>query len=122
MPAMRSSQTPSLLLGASLVVALLCVVAGLYALSGAGLIRRLPLLRTGLIVIGFVFTLRGIGFVLLLLTVLGILPSQGTILTTAWQSSFVFLLIGLTYLFGLAYGWRALSQPPPKVDQLATAR
>jgi len=35
-----------------MVVALLLVVAGLYGLSGAGLIRRLPLLRTGLIVVG----------------------------------------------------------------------
>lgn len=113
---------PLLLLGASLAVALLCAVAGLYALSGAGLIRRLPLLRTGLIVIGFICTLRGIAFVLLLLTVLEILPSQGPILTTAWQSSFVFLLMGLTYLIGLAYGWRALSQRAPKVDHLATAR
>ena len=113
---------PALLLGASLVVALLFVVAGLYALSGAGLLRQLPLLRTGLIVVGIICTLRGIAFVLLLLTMLGILPSQGPILTTAWQPSFVFLLIGLTYLFGLAYGWRSLGQHAPKVDQLATAR
>jgi hypothetical protein len=111
-----------LLLGASLVVALLCVVAGLYALSGAGLLRRLPLLRTGLLVVGILCTLRGIAFVLLLLTVLGVLPSTGPILTTAWQSSFVFLLIGLSYLFGLAYGWRSISQHAPKVDHLATAR
>jgi putative oxidoreductase len=113
---------PPLLLGSSLGVALLAAVAGLYALSGAGLVRRLPLLRTGLLVVGILCTLCGIAFVLLLLTVLRVLPSQGPILTTAWQSSFVFLLIGLTYLFGLAYGWRALSQPAPKVDQLATAR
>ena len=112
----------ALLLGASLVVGLLCVVAGLYALSGAGLIRRLPLLRTGLLVVGILCTLRGIAFVMLLLTVLGILPSRGPILTTAWQSAFVFLLIGLTYLFGLAYGWRSMSQHAPKVDRLATAR
>jgi hypothetical protein len=59
---------------------------------------------------------------MLLLTVLGILPSQGTILTTVWQSSVGFLVIGLTYLFGLAYGWRSLSQKIPKVDHLATAR
>jgi hypothetical protein len=111
----------SLLLGASLVVALLAAVAGLYALSGAGLIRRLPLLRTGLLMVGILCTLRGIAFVLLLLTVLGMTPSQGVIPSTAWQSSFVFLLIGLSYLFGLAYAWRSLSQNAPKINHLATA-
>ena len=111
-----------LLFGASLVVALLCVVAGLYALSGAGLIRRLPLLRTGLLAVGILCTLRGIAFVSLLLTVLGVLPSQGPIIATAWQSSFVFLLIGLSYLLGLAFGWRALSQPAHKTDRVAIAR
>src|SRR5512140_390067 len=35
-------------------------VFGLYALSGAGYIRRLPLIRTGLIAIGTVYTLRGL--------------------------------------------------------------
>jgi hypothetical protein len=112
---------PALLLGASLVVSVAFTVSGLYGLSGAGLLRRLPLLRTGLIVIGIICTLRGIAFVLLLLTVLGLLPLQGPILRTAWQSSFIFLLIGLTYLVGVAYGWRSLSQPAPKADRLATA-
>ena len=111
-----------LLLGASLVVTLLCVVAGLYALSGAGLIRRLPLLRTGLMVIGIICTLRGIGFVSLVLTGLGVFPSTVPILTTALLSSFVFLLMGLCYLLGLAFGWRSLSPHASKVDHLATAR
>ena len=113
---------PPLLLGASLVVGLLAAVGGLYALSGTGLIRRLPLLRSVLMVIGIISTLRGIGLVTLLLTVLGVIPSQGPIPTTAWQSSFAFLLIGLTYLSGLAYGWRSLSQQVPKVGHFETAR
>ena len=112
----------ALLFGTSLAVALLCVVAGLYALSGAGLLRRLPLLRTGLLIIGIICTLRGFSFILILLTVIGVLPSTGPILPTAWQSSFVFLLMGLSYLFGLAYGWRSLSQHAPKADSLAAAR
>lgn len=33
---------------------------GAYALSGAGRMRRLPLLRIGLVLIGAVFTLRGL--------------------------------------------------------------
>ena len=112
----------ALLLGASLVVALAAAIGGLYALSGAGLVRRLPLLRTVLLLVGILCSLRGISFVMLLLMVVGILPSQGPVPATAWQASFVFLLIGLTYLIGLAYGWRSLSQPAPKVDHFVTAR
>jgi hypothetical protein len=103
-------------------VALLCVVAGLYAFSGAGLIRRLPLLRTGLLVIGLVSLLRGIAFVLLLLAALGILPSQGPVPGTAWWSSLWFLLISLSYLVGLASAWRSLSRPAPERKPFATPR
>jgi hypothetical protein len=41
-------------------LALIFAAFGAYALSGAGRIRRLPLLRLGLVVIGAVFTLRGL--------------------------------------------------------------
>lgn len=47
--------------------ALLCIVCGLfaaafgvYALSGAGKIKKLPLLRTGLIIVTAVYLLRGV--------------------------------------------------------------
>jgi hypothetical protein len=93
---------PPLLLGASLFVALVLAVCGLYGLSGAGLLRRLPLLLSGLIVIGIICPLCGIAIVPLLLTVFGLLPAQ-PIPKTPWQSSFVFLLIRLSFLFGLAY-------------------
>jgi len=51
-----------------LVAAALLILCASYAFSGAGLIRRLPLLRTGLVLIGSVFILRGL--VLIPLTVL----------------------------------------------------
>ena len=41
-------------------LALLFAVWAAYAFSGAGLIRRLPLLRPALVVIGVVYTLRGV--------------------------------------------------------------
>ena len=44
------------------ITALLSLGAA-YAFSGAGLLRRLPLLRTGLAVIGCAFLARGLGFV-----------------------------------------------------------
>jgi hypothetical protein len=105
-----------------LVVALLAAIAGLYALSGVGLLRRLPQQRTGLRVSGSLCTLRGIAFVWFLLAMLGILPNQEPVPATVWQSSLVFLLIGLPYLVGLVYGWRSLSQPAAKADRLAPAR
>jgi hypothetical protein len=71
--------TRALLLGSSLIVTLAAAVVGLYALSGVGLIQRLPLLRIGLFVVGSLCTLSGITFAMLL-TVLGILPSHEPIL------------------------------------------
>ena len=47
--------------------ALIPVLFGLYALSGAGVIRRLPLLRTALVGIGSLFLLRGLFIILNLL-------------------------------------------------------
>jgi hypothetical protein len=49
---------------ATLVIAMTLGVWGLYAFSGAGLVRRLPLLRTGLVTIACLYILRG--FVLVL--------------------------------------------------------
>ncbi len=43
-----------------LAVAAIVGIFGLYALSGAGTIRRLPLLRAGLIVIAAIYLLRGL--------------------------------------------------------------
>ena len=53
------TSNPQLLLALGLLMALVFAVCGLYGLSGAGLIRRLPLLRLGLFVIGLVCTLNG---------------------------------------------------------------
>jgi hypothetical protein len=46
-----------------LVVAALLLLCASYAFSGAGLFRRLPLLRTGLLLVGSVFILRGVAFI-----------------------------------------------------------
>ena len=70
---------PPLLLTFGLLVALLLVIFGLYGLSGAGVIRRLPLLRPGLFVIGLLYCLVGINFIFQVLAMLGILPSAGPI-------------------------------------------
>ena len=49
---------------ATLVVTITLVVWGLYAYSGAGVLRRLPLLRTGLFAISGIYLLRGLIVVL----------------------------------------------------------
>jgi hypothetical protein len=53
----QGSSTPAIL---CLVVAALVSVCGLHALSGAGRIRPLPLLRTGILIIGITYFLRGL--------------------------------------------------------------
>jgi putative oxidoreductase len=105
---------PPLLLVSGLAMALVFVGFGLYGLSGAGLLRRLPLLRVGLVGIGLVFTLRGIAFVPQLLVVLGILPDPQSIPLTHLLASLAALLVGLHYLSGLVYGWKLLCAQQPR--------
>lgn len=99
---------PALLLVAGLGMALVFALCGLYALSGAGLLRRLPLLRLGLVTIGAVYTLRGVSFVPLFLMILGVLPTPYPVPTSALLSSLVALVIGILYLAGLLIGWKTL--------------
>jgi hypothetical protein len=100
---------PPLLLTLSLLVALLLVIFGLYGLSGAGAIRRLPLLRPGLLVIGLLYGMVGINFIFQVLAMLGILPSAGPIPVLIVLVSFGALVAGLAYLIGLAVSWKRLS-------------
>lgn len=74
----------------------------LYALSGAGVVRRLPLLRTALCAITAVYLLRGIAFI----------PLQplfpGNSLTFWLVSSGICLSIGIVHAIGLRQRWREL--------------
>lgn len=107
---------PLLLLGASLIVAGLFALGGLYALAGAGVLPRPPLLRLGLLAAGAVYTLRGLAFIPLLLVWLGVRDAPGPIPITAYQSSAVALAVGLMYLTGTLASWRRLSRAarPPR--------
>jgi hypothetical protein len=86
--------------------ALIPVLFGLYALSGAGVIPRLPLLRTALIGIGSLFLLRGLFIILTLLVVLGVL--QGQVVPQGVASHVVFLSAGIVYLGGAVLNWKTL--------------
>ena len=100
---------PALLLTLSLLVALLLVIFGLYGLSGADVIRRLPLLRPGLLMIGLLYCMVGINFIFQVLAMLGILPSTGPIPVLLVLVSAGALVAGLAYLIGLAVSWKRLS-------------
>ncbi len=104
-----------LLLVASLIVGLVFAVWGLYGFAGAGVIRRLPLLRLGLIVIGVIYTLRGISLIPILLILVGIIRDPQPIPPQALIASLVSLGIGLTYLVGTIAAWPALSHKPQRV-------
>ncbi|HTX88681.1 MAG TPA: hypothetical protein VMC08_06820 [Bacteroidales bacterium] len=86
--------------------AVILLIIGLYGLSGAGNIRRLPLLRPGLIVISTLFLLRGSFILITLLKLFGVLegetPAQGVI------SHLVFLAAGITYALGTVLNWKEM--------------
>ncbi len=86
--------------------ALIFAVFGLYALSGAGSIPHLPLLRLGLIGISSLYLLRGLFFILTVLIILGIL--EGEILVQGVISTLVFLAAGIAYAVGTALNWREM--------------
>lgn len=78
---------------------------GCYGLSGAGIIRRLPLLKIALVLIGMIFTFRGVA----------VFPQLFKIVTTSAQIaprqlvfSLVSLVTGLAYLIGTILNWSCI--------------
>ena len=84
------------------IAAMLLIWAG-YAFSGAGWLPRLPLLRTGLVVISAIFLLRGLVFVPINLW----RPhySQGFAIT----SSLIVLVYAAAYGIGTMRAWKSLA-------------
>lgn len=100
-PADLSVQKPLVYVLLCIVFGAVVVVFGLYALSGAGQIRRLPLLRTGLITTTAIYLLRGVLFI----------PQ----LPVVWKHpdlvkflvfSLISLCVGVVYLAGVVYLYR----------------
>lgn len=108
-PGLLESRTKLLLIGGG--ATLLVVLFGLYALSGAGRIRRLPLLRVGLVGISALFMLRGLFIILTVLEILGILKAR--ILIQAVASHLVFLAAGIAYSVGTVLNWREMKVRGP---------
>lgn len=84
---------------AALVIAAVLTVWSLYAFSGAGIIGRLPLLRSALCAITGVYLLRGVAFVFLM----PFFPGNSLAFWAA--SSAICLAIGVTHLAGLRQIW-----------------
>ena len=77
-----------------------------FAFSGAGLIPRLPLLRTGLVVISGIYLLRG----LVLIPAIVLNPQGAAGITPfVWWSSLIVLAYGLVHAIGTWTAWSALS-------------
>jgi hypothetical protein len=74
----------------------------LYALSGAGVIAKLPLLRLALCAITGIYLLRGVAVLPL------VFLSLGRSTAFWWWSSAICLVIGLTHLIGLRQVWERL--------------
>jgi hypothetical protein len=91
-----AGQGSSLIIIATVVLALIFAIWAIYAFSGAGLIVRLPLLRLALIAIGVIYILRAL-----------FLPSEiNMVLNQGYPFRFVVfstvsLVAGLLYLVGI---------------------
>lgn len=74
-----------------------------YAFAGAGLIPRLPLMRTALVLISAIYLLRG------LVLIPAVLLNPGGILPFVLWSSLIVLVYGLAYAVGTWTAWPTLS-------------
>lgn len=94
----------------ALFIALVCLLWASYAFSGAGLVRRLPLLRTGLFLIAAGMIVRAIGFIAVLAVspqALDFICGCNGIDTMVLVTSAICLAIGVGIAVGLYKGVRA---------------
>ena len=88
----------------TLVLVAIFTIWGLYAFSGAGVIRRLPLLRIALLLIGAIYTLRGVA---VFQQIFQTLTSSEQVEPRKIVFSLVSLIIGLAYLIGTVINWNS---------------
>lgn len=86
----------------TLLITIILGVWSLYALSGAGVIRKLPLLRTGLCVITAIYLIRGTVFVPLM----SYFPDNSPLFWII--SSSICFFFGVVHLIGLRQVWYKL--------------
>ena len=91
-----------------LIIAAFLTLLAAYAFSGAGVIRRLPLLRIGLASIAAVLILRGVLFIPLILWRPGALSG---ICDCRSVDAFIFVTSALCLAMGVGYALGALAVP-----------
>ena len=82
----------------TLAVAIVFAIFGLYAWSGAKIIRKMPLLYLALIIIAGIYLLRGLSFFVQILTLFN---DMSDFSTKSTMFSLVSLSVGLCYLLGI---------------------
>lgn len=87
----------------TLAIAGILFIWSLYALSGAGVIGRLPLLRAGLVAITAVYLARGFGFVLVMSA------APGRSMNFWLWSSAICAVFGIVHAAGLWQSWARLA-------------
>ena len=90
---------PAMLTGA---IAVVLLVWALYAFSGAGLMRRLPFLKAGLVIISALYLIRGLAFIPVYLVQPEMVDGF-----LVW-SSLICLVYGLSYAIGTRQVWKNL--------------
>ena len=85
-------------------IALVLAIWGAYAFAGAGLIRRLPLMRTALLIISAIYLARG-----LMIVDPQRFTEPGRSSAFMLWTSLIVLMFGLTYAIGTWRAWSALS-------------
>lgn len=95
----QGSMTPTLI---TLGIAAVLAIWAAYAFSGAGLLPRLPLLRTGLVVISAIYLLRG------LVLIPALIINGGAVMPFVLWSSLIVLVYGLAYSVGTWTAWPTL--------------
>ena len=91
----------------TLFIACILFMWSLYALSGAGVIGRLPLLRTSLVAISAVYLVRGFGFV----PIMSVIPGR-SVYFWHWSSA-ICAVFGVVHAVGLWQSWDRLTPARP---------
>ena len=86
----------------TLGIASVLAIWSAYAFSGAGLIPRLPLVRTALVLISAIYLLRG------LVLVPALIVNGGAVMPFVLWSSLIVLTYGLAYAIGTWNAWPVL--------------
>ena len=95
----QKSLEPTLITSA---IALMLFIWSAYALSAAGIIRRLPLIRTAMVIITAIYLLRGIAGLFFIRT-----PGENSAEFWLW-SSLICIIFGVFHFLGLKKSWAQL--------------